>query len=107
MMMIQSRGVLGSAAMVLMMVLICAVGSAGLAHAGLDFEVDGTKVQVGGYAKLMLTYDLDGTHTVPYNGDLHSPYSVPMDGTPQCGSGRHAHDRTREPDLPAHHHPGR
>lgn len=46
-----------------------------------DFEVDGTKITIGGYAKLMMNYDTDGTHTAPYNGDLFCHYSIPVDGT--------------------------
>ncbi len=78
-MMMNSRGVL-----ILMGALVWLASSTLPAQAGLDFDANGTRVQVGGYAKLMITYDLDGTHVVPYNGDLHSPYSVPMDGTPNA-----------------------
>ncbi len=84
MMMKESRSALGAISLVLMGVLVLVAGIAGPAQAGLSFNADGTEVQVGGYLKLMMTYDLDGTHTVPYNGDLHSPYSVPMDGTPNA-----------------------
>ncbi|MCL1089058.1 porin [Shewanella profunda] len=51
-----------------------------------DFEVNGTKLTVGGYAKLMMTYDHDGTVTAPYNGDLYSVYSTPIDGTSNAES---------------------
>ncbi|QSX32989.1 porin [Shewanella avicenniae] len=46
-----------------------------------DFEVDGTKVTVGGYVKMMMNYDTSGIHTAPYNGDLFCHYSIPVDGT--------------------------
>ncbi len=51
------------------------------ANAALDFEVNDTKVTVGGYVKLMMTYDTDGTVTAPFNGDLYNAYGTPMDGT--------------------------
>lgn len=46
-----------------------------------ELEIKDTNVSIGGYAKLMLTYDTDGTITAPYNGDLYSIYSTPLDGT--------------------------
>ncbi|GGY95746.1 DcaP family trimeric outer membrane transporter [Shewanella fodinae] len=57
------------------MVLACSSASA------MDFDVNGTKLTFGGYAKMMVIYDTDGTVTAPYNGDLYSVYSTPIDGT--------------------------
>ncbi len=47
----------------------------------VDFDVNNTKVTIGGYVKLMMTYDTDGTVTAPFNGDLYNAYGTPMDGT--------------------------
>lgn len=46
-----------------------------------EFDVADTKVTVGGYAKMMINYDTDGTITAPHNGDLYSIYSTPIDGS--------------------------
>lgn len=46
-----------------------------------EFDAKGTHVSLGGYAKLMLTYDADGTIAAPYNGDLYSIYITPLDGS--------------------------
>lgn len=46
-----------------------------------EFDVADTKVTVGGYAKMMINYDTDGTITAPQNGDLYSIYSTPIDGS--------------------------
>ncbi|MDI5833435.1 DcaP family trimeric outer membrane transporter [Shewanella xiamenensis] len=51
-----------------------------------DFEVNDTKVTVGGYVKLMMTYDTDGTVTAPFNGDLYNAYGTPIDGTKNAES---------------------
>lgn len=51
-----------------------------------DFEVNDTKVTVGGYVKLMMTYDTDGTVTAPFNGDLYNAYGTPIDGTTNAES---------------------
>ncbi|QYK01373.1 DcaP family trimeric outer membrane transporter [Shewanella psychrotolerans] len=51
-----------------------------------DFDVEGTKVSIGGYAKLMLTYDTDGTINAPYNGDLYNAYGTPLDGSKYADS---------------------
>lgn len=53
----------------------------GMSAGAFDFDVQGTKVTLGGYAKLMMTYDTDGTVTAPYNGDLYSIYGTPIDGS--------------------------
>lgn len=47
----------------------------------IQFDVQDTKVTLGGYAKMMLTYDVGGTVTAPYNGDLYSIYGTPIDGS--------------------------
>lgn len=65
-------------AVVLSIFLICMTCSSVLAF---QFDVKDTKVTLGGYAKLMLTYDHDGTITAPYNGDLYSIYLTPIDGS--------------------------
>ncbi|WP_417760962.1 DcaP family trimeric outer membrane transporter [Shewanella sp.] len=49
-----------------------------------DFDVDGTKVSVGGYAKLMMNYDTDGVHRAPQNGDLFGVYNIAVDGSPDA-----------------------
>tara|TARA_R110000796_G_scaffold27942_29_gene76896 strand:+ start:10116 stop:11318 length:1203 start_codon:yes stop_codon:yes gene_type:complete len=46
-----------------------------------EFDIADTKVTVGGYAKFMLNYDTDGTITAPFNGDLYSVYTTPIDGS--------------------------
>lgn len=49
----------------------------------VDFDVKGTNVTVGGYLKLMMIYDADGTvDTGPFDGDLVGGYDPPLDGTP-------------------------
>ncbi|PKH99034.1 hypothetical protein CXF78_15805, partial [Shewanella sp. 11B5] len=46
-----------------------------------EFDIADTKVTVGGYDKLMVNYDTDGTITAPFNGDLYSVYTTPIDGS--------------------------
>ncbi len=62
---------------VLVLMLILTAGPV----AAFDFDVRDTNVSLGGYAKLMLTYDRDGTVTAPFNGDLYSIYGTPIDGS--------------------------
>lgn len=48
-----------------------------------DFDVKGTKVNIGGYAKLMLVYDLDGNvETGPFDRDLAGAYDSSLDDNP-------------------------
>jgi len=47
-------------------------------------DIQGTDLNIGGYAKLMLIYDTNGTITAPYNGDLYSIYLTPIDGSPNA-----------------------
>ncbi len=50
-----------------------------------DLDVQGTKVTLGGYAKLMMIYDIDGTvEAGPYKGDMIGGYDPPLDGTTQA-----------------------
>lgn len=50
--------------------------------AAFDFDVNGTKATVGGYLKLMMIYDADGTTDVgPMDGDVAGGYDAPLDGT--------------------------
>jgi hypothetical protein len=51
--------------------------------AAFEFDVKGTKVKIGGYAKLMMIYDTDGRVDVgPTEGDCYSPYEIAIDGNP-------------------------
>jgi len=51
----------------------------------VDFDVKGTNVTVGGYLKLMMIYDIDGTvDTGPFDGDLIGGYDPPLDGSPSA-----------------------
>jgi hypothetical protein len=48
----------------------------------VDFDVKDTKVTLGGYLKLMMIYDIDGTvETGPFRGDLAGGYDPPIDGS--------------------------
>ena len=47
----------------------------------VEFDVQGTKVTLGGYIKLMAIYDDALVETGPYKGDLLAAYDVPLDGT--------------------------
>ncbi len=48
----------------------------------VDFDVKDTKVTLGGYAKLMMIYDIDGTVKAgPFKGDIAGGYDPPLDGT--------------------------
>ncbi|MBT8340654.1 MAG: hypothetical protein KJP07_11625 [Desulfatitalea sp.] len=48
----------------------------------VDFDVNGTNVSLGGYAKLMMIYDSDGTvKGGPFTGDIVAAYNAPLDGT--------------------------
>lgn len=51
----------------------------------IDFDVKNTKVTLGGYAKLMLNYDINGTlnnnTNHPTDGDIINAYDTPLDGT--------------------------
>ncbi len=47
----------------------------------VEFDVKDTKVTLGGYLKLMMIYDIDGTvETGPFRGDLAGGYDPPLDG---------------------------
>ncbi len=47
----------------------------------VDFDVKDTKVTLGGYLKLMMIYDVDGTAVNgPFDGDLAGGYDAPLDG---------------------------
>lgn len=50
-----------------------------------DFDVQNTKVTLGGYLKLMVNYDFDGTlnnnTNHPTDGDIVNAYDAPLDGT--------------------------
>jgi hypothetical protein len=51
--------------------------------AAIDFDVQGTNVTVGGYLKLQMIYDTDGTvDTGPFDGDLIGGYDPFLDGDP-------------------------
>ncbi len=51
--------------------------------AAIDFDVKGTTVTVGGYIKLQMIYDTDGTTDLgPADGDLAGGYDVPLEGGP-------------------------
>ncbi len=51
----------------------------------VDFDVNDTKVTLGGYLKLMMIYDVDGTTDVgPFDGDLAGGYDAPLDGSPSA-----------------------
>jgi len=53
--------------------------------AAVDFDVKGTNVTVGGYLKLMMIYDTDGSvDTGPFDGDLVGGYDPPLDGSPNA-----------------------
>jgi hypothetical protein len=46
----------------------------------VEFDVKDTKVTIGGYAKLMMIYDTDGTvKSGPYKGDIAGGYDPPLD----------------------------
>jgi hypothetical protein len=46
----------------------------------VEFDAKDTKVTVGGYLKLMMIYDIDGTvETGPFRGDLAGGYDAPID----------------------------
>lgn len=63
-------------------VMLAAVMLAASPAAAVDFDVKDTKVNVGGYLKLMMIYDSDGTATTgPFDGDIAGGYDVPLDGT--------------------------
>jgi hypothetical protein len=48
----------------------------------VDFDAKDTKVTLGGYAKMMMIYDTDGSvDTGPFNGDLAGGYDPPLDGS--------------------------
>ena len=48
----------------------------------VEFDVKDTKVTLGGYLKLMMIYDIDGTvKTGPFKGDLAGGYDPPLDGS--------------------------
>ena len=48
----------------------------------VEFDVKDTKVTIGGYAKLMMIYDTDGTvKDGPYKGDIAGGYDPPLDGS--------------------------
>ncbi|QYJ86974.1 porin [Shewanella mesophila] len=51
-----------------------------------DFNVNDTDLTIGGYIKLTGIFDSDGTINAPYNGDLYSVYSTPIDGSPNAES---------------------
>ncbi|MBU1171625.1 MAG: hypothetical protein KKD44_18895 [Proteobacteria bacterium] len=50
-----------------------------------DFDVEGTKVTLGGYLKVMLNYDFNGAlnnnTNHPTDGDIINAYDAPLDGT--------------------------
>ncbi len=49
---------------------------------GASFEVKGVDVQIGGYIKAMLTYDINNVNdntNAPYQGDIFCPYAVVLD----------------------------
>lgn len=49
--------------------------------AAFNFDAKGTDVTIGGYLKLMMIYDTDGTvDTGPFDGDLVGGYDPPLDG---------------------------
>jgi hypothetical protein len=53
--------------------------------AAVTFDAKGTEVTLGGYLKLMMIYDSDGTvDTGPFDGDLAGGYDPPLDGTPNA-----------------------
>ncbi|MGD9364911.1 MAG: DcaP family trimeric outer membrane transporter [Desulfobacteraceae bacterium] len=65
------------------LLLLLAVILAAAPAAAIDFDVEGTKVTVGGYLKLMMIYDTDGTvDTGPFDGDLAGGYDPFLDGDP-------------------------
>ncbi len=50
------------------------------AHA-VEFDVKGTNVDIGGYAKMMMIYDTGGkVRSGPYEGDVIAAYDIPLDG---------------------------
>jgi hypothetical protein len=47
-----------------------------------DLDVKDTKVTIGGYLKLMMIYDVNGTTDAgPFDGDLAGGYDAPLDGS--------------------------
>lgn len=56
---------------------------AGSAAYAVEFDVKGTNLNIGGYAKLMMIYDTGGkVRTGPYEGDLITAYDIPVEGSP-------------------------
>lgn len=55
---------------------------AGASAYAVEFDVNGTDVNIGGYAKLMMIYDTGGkVRSGPYEGDVIAAYDIPLDGT--------------------------
>ncbi len=56
---------------------------AGTSVYAAEFDLKGTDVSIGGYAKLMMIYDTGGkVRTGPYEGDVIAAYDIPLDGSP-------------------------
>jgi hypothetical protein len=63
-------------------ILLAALVLAASPAAAANFDANGTKVTLGGYLKLMMIYDIDGTvETGPFVGDLAGGYDPPLDGS--------------------------
>ena len=68
------------AGLVLGLSVVLTAGSA----SALEFDVQGTKVNIGGYLKLMANYDINGTVNSgnhPTDGDILNAYDAPLDGS--------------------------
>ena len=79
---LNSQSFFGNRMLVLLLVMVMTVLLAASPVLAVEFDVKDTKVNLGGYVKLMMIYDIDGTvKTGPFKGDIAGGYDAPLDGS--------------------------